>query len=153
MGRPMGPTKIVVLAAIAGLALAGCGNGGGSLFTGSISKPAAPPPPLPVVNDTTTRLSQTAWNTARAVKCGFFVDHAKLTNAYLSYEATQGATPEQLATIKQNYDAARVVFGKRIVGKPDYCTDKVVEETRLDIGRYLAGDFAPRQVALAIGTE
>lgn len=145
--------SITVVLGVTSLALAGCGNGGGSLFTGSVSKPAAPPPPPPVVNDLTTRLSQTAWNSARAVKCGFYLDHAKLTNAYLTYEAGLGATPEQLATIKQNYDAARVVFGKRISANPEYCTEKVVEETRMDISRYLAGDFAPRQVAVAVGSE
>lgn len=149
----MGRAGIFALITGAAMLLSGCGNGGANSFlTGSTSKPATPPPP-PVVNDTNTRIAQTAWNSVRAVKCGFFVDHAKLTNAYLAYETAQGATPEQLQKIKSSYDAARVVFAKRIAEKPSYCSDKVVEETRFDVNRYIAGDFAPRQVAMAIGTE
>ncbi len=136
-----------LLTAIAvSLLLAGCSGSGGSAFTTS----SVTPPPAPgVVNDPATRVAQAAWTSARAGKCGFEVDQAKLKAGYIAYETAQGTAPEALAKLDRAFEASRSVLVKKIANQPDYCSTRVVEETRGDLARNLAGDYAARAVAKA----
>ncbi len=83
---------------LAGTALhAGCGNSASGLTTGSAEAPGA------LGNaDPMARPVAVAWTSARAKRCGFYFDPAKLKINYLSYERTQGAGNEQLANIEKS---------------------------------------------------
>jgi hypothetical protein len=129
----------LILASILALPLAAC-TAVKSLTTGSVA-------PV-VVDDSATRLSQVAWTSARADKCGFVIDQARLKSSYIAYEATV-TDPAGLAKVEQAYDAVRSVMVKKISPQADYCGAKVVGETRSDLARYLSGNFAARAVSNA----
>src|SRR5512145_535689 len=79
---------------------AGC-SGASGLLTGSATAAADAPRKLGN-DDPTARPIAVAWTSARAVRCGFHFDPAKLKASYLAYEARQSA-PEQLAKAEKSY--------------------------------------------------
>ena len=81
---------------------AGCGGGG--ITTSAVQ--AADVPQGLTNADPMARPVAVAWTSARAKRCGFYFDPAKLKINYLSYERTQGATPEQLANLEKAFDSA-----------------------------------------------
>jgi hypothetical protein len=127
--------------------LAACGNTGGGLTTGSVFGSATALPadaPQGISNqDPMARPVQVAWTSARAKRCGFYFDPAKLRSSYLAYEAKQGAAGEQLARIEKTYDSTYKTVGDKIANDPDYCTDRKGAEIKADLQRHLAGDFTP----------
>ncbi len=131
----------LMLALVAAAALAGCGASSG-LTTGSLlgeQKPAAPAAP---VNDPSMRAFQVGTVSARAVKCGFNFDPAKLKASYLAYESQQpGATDR--AKIEKIYDVSFNGVAKAVVGETDYCTDAKTKVIKADLTRHLAGDYTP----------
>ena len=128
------------------LILAGCGGGGSSLLGGSTPKaPSAADLVAAAAPDPKTRAVQVAWNVSRAAKCGFNLDAAALKSSYLAYESTQGNSPETLLSLEKAYEFSRGATASRIAEVSGYCNEKRVNETRADLGRYLAGDFAARQ--------
>lgn len=131
------------------LSLAACGGSASSLLGGGASKaPSAADLISAPVADPKTRAVQVAWNVSRANKCGFNLDAATLKQNYIAYETTQGLLPEKLPALEKSYEFARIEIADRInKSEGDYCTDKRVNETRADLARYLAGDFAARQIA------
>lgn len=129
------------------LSLAACGGGASNILGGGATKApsaadlvAAPPA------DPKTRAVQVAWNVSRANKCGFNLDAATLKSTYLAYEAAQGATPESLLNLEKAYEFSRGETAGRIATVENYCNEQRLTETRADLGRYLAGDFAARQL-------
>lgn len=117
---------------------AGCGNGASSLTTSALPGDAPP-----ITNeDPMARPAAVAWTSARAKRCGFYFDPAKLRASYLTYESRQGAAGEQLAKIEKSYDTTFKVISDRVSSEADYCTEKKGAEIKAHLERHLAGDYA-----------
>jgi hypothetical protein len=132
---------------LAGTALhAGCGNsasGSGGVATASTAGLPGDAPGALNNADPATRPVAVAWTSARAKRCGFYFDPAKLKINYLNYERTQGANNEQLAAIEKSYDASYKTTSDRIVGDAAYCSDRKGLDIKADLQRHLAGDYTP----------
>jgi hypothetical protein len=130
----------VVLVAVT---LAGCSGtpelSTGSLF-GSGEKPAAQA--AGPVNDPSMRAFQVGTVSARAIKCGFNFDPAKLKTNYLTYERTLSPTAD-LSQIERTYDASFNGVAKAVVGQSDYCSTDKTKKIKADLARHLAGDYTP----------
>ena len=118
---------------------AGCGGGG--ITTSAVQ--AADVPQGLTNADPMARPVAVAWTSARAKRCGFYFDPAKLKINYLSYERTQGATPEQLANLEKAYDSSFRVTTDRASADADYCSDSKGLAIKADLQRYLAADYTP----------
>ena len=119
--------------------LAGCGGSGAGLLTGATA--AAPDAPGTSKNDDPlARPIAVAWTSARAQRCGFRFDPAKLRASYLAYEAGQ-SPPDQLAKAEKTFDSTFKTIRERVGGDPEYCTDRKSAEIKQDLTRHLAGDF------------
>lgn len=129
------------------LLLAGCGSS--SLTTASLTgngpqpaqaagAPATPPP-----SDPTSRALQVGATSARATRCGFYFDPAKLKASFLAAESAAGTAPEQLQKIEREYDYVYVSVGKTASEDKDYCSEAKAREIKKDLTRHLAGDFTP----------
>ena len=129
----------LMLALVAAAALVGCGANTSAITTGALlgeDKPAAP------VNDPAARAFQVGTVSARAVKCGFNFDPAKLKATYLAYESQQpGATDR--AKVERIYDVSFNGVAKAVVGETEYCTDAKTKVIKADLTRHLAGDYTP----------
>lgn len=120
---------------------AGC-SGASGLITGTTT--AAADAPGSISNeDPLARPIAVAWTSARAQRCGFYFDSAKLRADYLAYEARQSGA-EQLAKTEQTYDTTFKVIRQRVSKNADYCTDRKSKEIKADLQRHLAGDFTPK---------
>jgi hypothetical protein len=132
---------------LAGTALhAGCGNsasGSGGVTTASTAGLPGDAPGALNNADPSTRPVAVAWTSARAKRCGFYFDPAKLKINYLNYERTQGASGEQLAAIEKSYDASYKTNSDRLAGDAAYCTDRKGLDIKADLQRHLAGDYTP----------
>ncbi len=131
----------VLLLAAAGLG-AGCGSGASALLTGSTTVAAADAPGPLNTDDPAVRPVAVAWTSARAQRCGFYFDPAKLRTSYLAYESRQSAG-EQLAKAEKTYDSTFQAIRQRVASDPDYCTDAKSADIKKDLTRHLAGDFKP----------
>src|SRR5918992_1448712 len=112
----MRDSLLPILSCGLGLLLAGCGSGSSGLSTGALlgggqgpGRSSTAPP-----SDPTARALLAAAVSARATKCGFYFDAAKLKAGFLAAEASQGATPEQLEKIEREYDYARLTIAGKI---------------------------------------
>ena len=130
---------------LAGTALhAGCGNSAsGGLATASTAGLPGDAPGALNNADPATRPVAVAWTAARAKRCAFYFDPAKLKINYLNYERTQGAGNEQLATIEKTYDTTYKATSDRLAGDAAYCTDRKGLDIKADLQRHLAGDYTP----------
>jgi hypothetical protein len=142
MGRFAAFLATMLLLAGTGL-YAGCGNSASGLTTSSTAAAGGDVPGGVSNEDPLARPVSVAWTSARAQRCGFYFDPAKLRSNYLAYEAKQGAAGEQLAKIERSYDTTFKVIGDRVAANPDYCSDKKSAEIKAHLGRHLAGDFTP----------
>ena len=129
-----------LLLAAAGV-LAGC-SGGMSGFLGGAAPAAADAPGTISNENPMARPIAVAWTSARAQRCGFYFDAAKLRTSYLAFEAKQSA-PEQLAKAEETYDSTFKSIRERVTEDPDYCSDAKSADIKKDLNRHLAGDFAP----------
>ena len=118
---------------------AGCGNSASGLTTGS--GPAEAPTKLSN-EDPMARPVAVAWTSARAKRCGFYFDPAKLKINYLSYERGQGTSGEQLSKIEKTYDTTYRTISDKIAGDADYCSDRKGQDIKADLQRHLAGDYS-----------
>jgi hypothetical protein len=129
------------------LALAGCSGASGlstsSLFGGSKTDVAAPAPAPP--SDPTGRAFQVATVSARAVKCGYNFDPAKLKSAFLAAETTRGGPGADIGRVEKIYDISYNGVMKAVTGQTDYCTSAKTKEIKEDLTRHLAGDYEPSQ--------
>ena len=136
-------------------ALSGCANAPlPSLTTGSLfgSKPdaaataaAASPAAAPVVrNDPTTRALQVSRVSAKAQRCGFYFDAAKLKGNFMASEGAQGgADVAELAKLDTVYSAAVGGTVKAVSADEGYCSPARMAHVKADLARHLAGDYAP----------
>jgi hypothetical protein len=140
------------------LLLAACANSPlPSLSTGSVAEnsaasaatagvaPGATAPAAPAAppSDPASRAFQVGSTSARAVKCGYNFDPAKLKSQYLAAEATRGTA--DLAKTEKAYDISFNGISRGISEKQDYCSEAKSKEIKTDLTRHLAGDYEPRQ--------
>lgn len=123
------------------LLLAGCGNSASGLTTGSA--PAGDAPAAISNDDPLARPVAVAWTSARAQRCGFYFDPAKLRSSYLAYEAKQ-SSGEQLSKAEKTYDSTFKLISQRVATDTDYCTERKSSAIKADLQRHLAGDFTPK---------
>jgi hypothetical protein len=129
-----------LLLAAAGL-LAAC-SGSNAGFLGGAAPAAADAPGAMSNEHPMARPIAVAWTSARAQRCGFYFDPAKLRTSYLAFETKQSG-PEQLAKAEKTYDATVKSIRERVTEDPDYCSDAKSADIKKDLNRHLAGDFAP----------
>jgi hypothetical protein len=122
--------------------LAACSNGASGLITGTTSANAGDAPGGITNESPLARPIGVAWTSARARRCGFHFDPAKLRTSYLAFEARQSPR-EQLGSVEKSYDSTYKVISERISDDPDYCSDQKGAEIKADLARYLQGDFRP----------
>lgn len=131
------------------LGLSGCSNAPlPSLSTGSLfgSKPdavaaAAKPEPK---NDPTTRTLQVSRIAARAQRCGFNFDAAKLKGNFMAAEGAQpGSDVAQLGKLDSVYNSSFAGTLKAITKEGDYCSDARTTHIKAELARHLAGDYTP----------
>lgn len=128
-------------------ALCGCGNGGSGVTTATVLGPeaASQAQVAQAPSDPNARAIQVGATSARAVKCGYNFDAAKLRASYLAAEAQQGLPPDQIAKVEKTYDTTQTSVGKAVAAQGDYCTEAKTREIKADLTRHLAGDFNPPQ--------
>jgi hypothetical protein len=136
-GLVLGPAGLV------GCGASGPGTGAG-LTTASIlgdTPSAASGETLGIRNDDPmARPVQVGWTSARAQKCGFNFDAARLKSTYLAYEASQGGN---VANAEKIYDQTANTIRTRTGPAEEYCTDRKSREIKADLTRHLAGDYTP----------
>lgn len=93
--------------------------------------------------DPLARPVQVGWTSARASHCGFIFDSEQLRARFLAAEAQSGIPPAQMKKIEQAHDYTRNSTLETIRDKPGYCNKERTDAIRLDLNRYLAGDFRP----------
>ncbi len=129
----------IFLVAVSAAALGGCGASLPSLpTTGSLlgTQPKANP------NDPLTRTMDVAATSARAIKCGYNFDPAKLKNQFISTETA--ANPADAVKMTQVYDTAFNGVSKALTEKgADYCTPLKTARIKLALTRHLNGDYTP----------
>lgn len=146
-------------------AVAGCSSGGG-VSTASIFGTAPTPPPAagaapvgavaavaPPPSSPTDRAFQVGSVTARAAKCGYNFDAAKLKASYMAHEIGRGAGNDEVARIEKIYDVAYNGISKAAAQEADYCSERKTQEIKADLNRLLAGDFEPPRKAVATKKE
>ncbi len=136
--------RIIFLAAV-GLCASGCSSGSGlstgSLFGGA-TEAAAPAAPVGPANDPTSRAFQVGSVSARAVKCGYHFDPAKLRTTFLATESAAVA-PADLPRVEKVYDTDFNGVTKAVAGQSGYCTPEKTADIKASLTRHLAGDFTP----------
>jgi curli biogenesis system outer membrane secretion channel CsgG len=131
-------TRIRMLgAAVLASALAACSGGGGVTTASLLGTPAA----QPQVDEPTDRALHAASVSARASKCGYNFNPAKLRESFLAAEAASGATPEQMTKLGQSYDFTHTTVSKQISNPEEYCSDQRTRQVSADLTKQLAGDF------------
>ena len=133
----------------AGLTLAvvvsGCSGGGGVTTASLLGTPAA----KPELDEPTERALHSASISARAGKGGYNFDAGRLRETFLAAEASNGATPEQMAKLGQSYDFTRTTVSKQIANPEEYCSEGKTREVSAALTKQLAGDFkAPKKPPL-----
>jgi|GEM_PF-6616202 len=138
----------LLMAVTSAAGLAGCGDTAKSLLsTGSLfggKKPAAvAAAPGPPKVDPSARAIEVGWVSARASKCGFYFDPAKLKQQYLASEAASGIPLEQLRKLELTYQYSVKSTKLKIAKAEDYCSEINTTAIRKDLQRHLSGDFTP----------
>jgi hypothetical protein len=83
--------------------------------------------------------------TARATKCGYNFDPAKLKANYFSAEAALGTPSEEIAKLEKIYSVAHNGVMKAAAEEPNYCSEQKTAQIKEDLGKLLAGDYTPTQ--------
>lgn len=123
------------------LAMAGCGASLPGMTTGSLfggDKPTAPQ----ATNDPISRAMQVGTTSARALKCGYNFDPAKLRSNYIAAEtATNPADSQKIAQI---YDTAFNGISRAVATQGEaYCSAEKTRTIKAALNRHLAGDYTP----------
>ncbi len=124
--------------AIAAAMLAGCGTVD-SLTSKDPEKAAR----NVALDDPLARPTQVAWTSARASHCGFVFNPAQLRANYLAAEQLAGNPPEQMEKIERAYDYTLQSITATIKDDLRYCNKERTAAIRVDLNRYLAGDYTP----------
>lgn len=151
--------SVLILAVAA--ALAGCSSGGSGVSASSVLGAAPSPPPatgaapagqtgaiVPVApaSTPTDRAFQVGSVSARATKCGYNFDAAKLKAAYMANEMGRGTA--DVTQVEKIYGVAYNGVMKAAVEDPNYCSDRKTQAIKTDLNRLLAGDFEPPKKAV-----
>lgn len=152
-------TRPAIAALLLAAALAGCSSSGGGVSTASILGAAPTPPPagatqagavVPVAvapaSTPTDRAFQVGSVSARAAKCGYNFDAAKLKASYMANEIGRGTA--DTAQLEKIYGVAYNGVMKAAVEDPNYCSDRKTQAIKTDLNRLLAGDFEPPAKAM-----
>lgn len=144
----MAHLAIRALVIAATFSVSACGNGGG-VTTGSLFGSSQP---KPVTDERTERALEVAATSARASRCGYNFDPARLRTAYLAYETAQGGTPEQVAKAEKVYDFTRTSLVQKIAKEEDFCTEAKTKDIKASLTKNLAGDFSatPKKVVAEV---
>ena len=94
-------------------------------------------------SDPLARPTQVAWTSARATRCGFVFSPQQLRSNYLSSESRLGLGQAQMQSITEAYDYTLESVSQQINGDQAYCTKDRLQAIRVDLNRYLAGDYRP----------
>lgn len=153
-------------------ALAGCSSGGNGVSTASVLGTAPTPPqasavapgapagaaavaaaPVGPSSTPTDRAFQVGTVSARAVKCGYNFDVAKLKASYMAHEIGLGASNDQVAQVEKIYNVAYGGVTKAAADDANYCSDRKTQTIKADLNRLLAGDFEPPKKAVVAKTD
>ena len=93
--------------------------------------------------DPLARPMQVGWTSARASHCGFVFNPDQLRADFLAAEVRAGIPPEQMTKIEHAYDYTRQSVLDTIKDDLGYCNKERTAAIRLDLNRYLAGDYTP----------
>jgi hypothetical protein len=132
-----------------GLALSGCGSNGASgvstasILDGKAGATAGGDVAAIKPDDPTAKSVQVAWTAARAQKCGFNFDAAKLRASYLGAESKAGAQPGQMSAFEKTYDTTFANVATNIKADDAYCSDRKTAAIKADLQRHLAGNYEP----------
>ncbi len=129
------------------LGVAGCSNSPlPSLTTGSLfgSKPDAKAVAAPPRNDPTSRAMQVGRVAAKAQRCGFNLDTAKLKSNFMASEGAQGGTDvAELGKVDQVYTGTFNGTLRAATADEAYCSEARTAHIKADLTRHLAGDYSP----------
>ncbi len=95
-------------------------------------------------DDPLARPTQVGWTSARATRCGFIFSPEQLRANFLGAEQASGRTPAEMRKIEKAYDYTRESVLATINDNPSYCNKERTDAIRLDLNRYLAGDYTPK---------
>jgi hypothetical protein len=145
MTRPAIPALIVAAAV-----LAGCSSSNGVSTAAILESAPTPPPagaaaPMAPTSTPTDRAFQVGSVSARATKCGYNFDAARLKAAYMANEMGRGTDTSQLDKV---YQVAYNGVMKAAVEDPNYCSERKTQTIKADLNRLLAGDFEPPKKAV-----
>ena len=131
------------------LMLAGCGSSAPKLpslgmFGGSSeAAPATTGSVQPRAATPEERATQVGATSARAVKCGYNFDPARLRANYLASEMQAGTPAVQMAKVEKIYDLMNLQVKAAVAEEGGYCNQSKTSEIKADLSRHLAGDFSP----------
>lgn len=134
--RPNATLRWATTAALAVFAsiLSGCGATIPGLTTSAVKGPPE------AANDTTSRAIEVGSTSARALKCGFNFDPAKLRTQYLA--ADGAANPADAEKIAKAYDIAFNGVSKAVATQGEsYCSAGKTGQIKEALNRHLAGDY------------
>jgi lipase chaperone LimK len=136
-------TKFMIAAALPAV-LAGCGASTASLSTGSLfgSNQGAPAAQAAAVETPSIRAAQVGAVSARAAKCGYNFDPARLKSGFLASEMSNGASAQDMAKIEREYDTIRAKVAAAVAADPDFCSESKTRAIKADLTRHLAGDYS-----------
>jgi hypothetical protein len=138
-----GRRLVIAALPMAAAALAGACSSATPLSTGSLGAAATAAPAGPPPSDPTGRALHVAATSARAQKCGYFFDPAKVRANFIAAETQGGLAGDQLAKVQQQYDYTQATIARQIAGDADYCNSARTTAIKASLNRALAGDFTP----------
>jgi hypothetical protein len=94
-------------------------------------------------DDPLARPTQVGWTSARATRCGFVFSPQQLRANYLAAESGMGYGAAEMQKIEKAYDYTRESVLTSINNDPGYCNKERLDAIRVDLNRYLAGDYSP----------
>ncbi|WP_139247787.1 hypothetical protein [Hyphomicrobium sp. CS1GBMeth3] len=103
---------------------------------------AALPTPVPQ-SSATDRAFQVGAVSARAQKCGYNFDAAKLKASYLAHEVGRGASNEEIANVEKIHGVSYNGVMKAAADEANFCSERKTAQIKTDLNRLLAGDFEP----------
>ncbi len=135
----------VIPALFGAILIAGCSGGTplttSALFGGNSDK-ALEPAAAQTQNDPVSRAMQVGTTSARALKCGFNIDPAKLRGQFITAETA--ASPADSVKITQVYDTAFRGVSRAVASQGEiYCSERKVAQIKEALTRHLAGDYSP----------
>jgi hypothetical protein len=136
---------MLLLACAFSLTLPGCGTV--ASVTGKVGVSSDKEARYVKPEDPMARPVQVAWTAARAKHCGFMFNPDQLKASYLADESRRGIDPNQLQKIAKAYDYTYTSLLETIAADPAYCNRERTDAIRVDLKRYLAGDFTPNAKA------